>query len=256
MALLNCNFASMVLMRDCAMNVFVPEKPHSDGKPGFPVIYLLHGRSDDENAYVHNGIYRYLREREFMVVMPDAARSFYTDMASGEPYWTFVSEELPRLVQTMFPARTDRANTFAAGLSMGGYGALKLGLRQPERFAKIAAMSAVADIGWVGRPEGGMDDTEVAAIFGSRTGMLGTDDDLFELLKRFTPGATRPELWMRCGVDDGLVTTNREFRDRAAAAGGWKIDYRELPGVHDWNFWLGVMPELLDFFTAKQPTVQ
>ncbi|MPN03303.1 hypothetical protein SDC9_150530 [bioreactor metagenome] len=112
-------------------------------------------------------------------------------------------------------------------------------------------MSAVADIGWVGRPEGGMADIEVAAIFGSRTAMLGTDNDLFEVLKRFAPGAIRPKLWMRCGVGDELVSTNREFKARLEAAGGWKLDYREQPGVHDWNFWLGIMPELLDFFTAR-----
>jgi len=252
MALIRCSFASAVLMRDCTMHVFVPEKPHSDGKSGFPVIYLLHGRSDDENAYVRYGIYRYLRGRECIVVMPDGARSFYTDKVSGEKYWTFVSEELPRLIQTMFPARAGRDQTFAAGLSMGGYGALKLGLRHPERFGKIAALSAVTEIGWVGRPEGNMEDAEVAAIFGSRTGMLGTDNDLFELLRRFAPGAIRPELWMRCGSDDVLIEYNREFRTRIAAASGWRLDYSETPGAgHNWDFWLSQFSAMLDFIENK-----
>lgn len=248
MALIRCSFTSAVLMRDCAMHVFVPETPHSDGRPGFPVLYLLHGRSGDHSAYVRYGIRKFCRGRECIVVMPDAARSFYTDMVAGEKYWTFVSEELPRLIQAMFPARAGRDQTFAAGLSMGGYGALKLGLRHPERFGKIAAMSAVTDIGWVGRPEGGMSDVEVAAIFGSRTAMTGTDNDLLELPGRFAPGAVRPELWMRCGGDDVLIEYNREFRNRLAAAGGWKLDYGETPGAgHNWDFWLSQLPAMLDF---------
>lgn len=251
MALLHCSFTSLVLQRKCSMNVFVPEAPHSDGKPGFPVLYLLHGRSDDENTYLQCGVNRLLQGHELLVVMPDGARSFYSDMVSGERYWTFLSEELPRLLKVMFPVRTERESTFAAGLSMGGYGALKLGLRHPERFAKIAAMSSVADIGWVGRPEGGMADVEVQAIFGSRTGMLGGENDLFHLARGFAPDAARPELWMRCGVDDILIQENRAFRAHLENLGGWKLDYRESAGAHTWDFWLGVMPELLDFLEGK-----
>ncbi len=252
MALMNCRFASLTLMRQCTMNVFVPERPHSDGRAGFPVVYLLHGRSDDENSYANHGIWQTCTGREFIVVMPDGGRSFYTDMASGEKYWTFLSEELPRLVATLFPARAGRENTFAAGLSMGGYGALKLGLRHPERYAKIGAMSAVADIGWAGRPEGGMSDWEIASIFGSRTGMLGGDNDLFELLKRPAPACGRPRLRVRCGDADGLVKENREFVKRAAAAGGWALDYQETPGAgHSWEFWMGELPGILDFFAAR-----
>ena len=166
MAIMHTLFTSLTLMRRCAMNVFVPEKPHSDGKAGFPVVYLLHGRSDDENSYADHGIRALAEKYEFIIVMPDGSRSFYSDMICGQKYWTFIAEELPQLIATMYPARTDRASTFATGLSMGGYGALKLGLRQPERFSKVASMSAVADIGWVGRAEGNMSDVEVASIYG------------------------------------------------------------------------------------------
>ena len=251
MAMMHCTFASAVLMRQCAMNVFIPERPHSDGKKGFPVLYLLHGRSDNEETYTFQGVNRLFRDRELIVVMPDGARSFYTDMVSGERYWTFVSEELPRLVSVMFPARTEREATFAAGLSMGGYGALKLGLRHPERFSRIAAMSSVADIGWAGRPEGGMSDTEVNAIFGSRTAMLGGENDLFHLAEGFAPDAVRPELWMRCGTEDILIAENRAFRDHLQKLGHWRLDYREGPGSHTWEYWLGVMPSLLDFLEGK-----
>ena len=250
MAIMHTLFFSGTLKRRCAMNVYVPERPHSDGKAGFPVVYLLHGRSDDENSYADHGIRALCEKYEFIAVMPDGARSFYCDMVSGEKYWTFISEELPRLISVMFPVRQDRANTFAAGLSMGGYGALKLGMRHPEKFAKIGAMSAVADIGWVGRKEGRMSDVEVESIYGSRTGMLGGDDDLFELLKRPAPACGRPELMVRCGDADMLVDSNREFIKRAAEAGGWNVDYKEAPGHgHTWEYWMSTLPEIFDFFS-------
>ena len=249
MALMHCDFTSLELMRRCSMNVFVPERPHSDGKAGFPVVYLLHGRSDDENAYVAHGVTALCEKYEFIVVMPDGARSFYSNMVCGQNYWNFIADELPKLISTMFPARTGRASTFAAGLSMGGYGALKLGLRCPERFSKIGAMSAVADISWVGRPEGTMSDVEVASIFGSRTGMIGTEDDLYTLLDRSAPECGRPALRMRCGDADFLISENREFVKRAQSA-NWSVDYAESPGDgHTWEFWMAELPGIFDFFS-------
>ena len=250
MAIMHTLFTSATLKRRCAMNVFVPEAPHNDGKAGFPVVYLLHGRSDDENSYADHGIRTLCEKYRFIVVMPDGGRSFYMDMHSGEKYWTFISEELPRLIQTMFPARTDRASTFAAGLSMGGYGALKLGLRMPEKFGRIGAMSAVADIGWAGRKEGCMCDQEIISIFGGHTAMLGTDDDLFELLKRPAPACGRPDIMMRCGDKDILIKENREFIRRASEAGNWNVDYAETPGAgHTWEFWMDKLVEIFDFFS-------
>jgi S-formylglutathione hydrolase FrmB len=133
---------------------------------------------------------------------------------------------------------------------MGGYGALKLGLTLPERFGKIGAMSAVADIAWVGRKEGNMDDLEVASIFTSRTGMIGTDDDLHVLLKKPAPACGRPQLYMRCGDADFLIRENREFVKLAAEAGNWDLDYAEAPGeAHTWEFWMAQLPGIFDFFS-------
>ena len=255
MAVMHCLFSSEVLKRHCAMNVVVPEKPHPDGKRGFPVIYLLHGRSGDENSFLDRGL-RPLAERYgFIVVMPGAARSFYMNMRSGEPYWSFISEELPDLVGTMFPARTDRADTFAGGISMGGYGALKLGLSFPERFSGVAAFSAVADIAWAGRKEGGMTDDEIMGIFGGRDAMIGTDDDLFVLLRRPVPSCGRPAVMMRCGDRDGLVRENRDFIRRASDC-GWMIDYAECPGAgHNWDFWTPRLNDIFDFFQRRVESV-
>ena len=78
--------------------------------------------------------------------MPQVHRSFYADEAHGCRFWTFLSEELPAVVASFFRVSTRREDTFVAGLSMGGYGALKWALRQPERFAAAASLSGALDV--------------------------------------------------------------------------------------------------------------
>lgn len=105
----------------------------------YPTLYLLHGLSDDHTIWQRRtSIERYAAEKNLAVVMPAAGRSYYQDMANGAAYWTFLSEELPALCRQWFPLSEAREETFAAGLSMGGYGALRLALAQPEKFAAAA----------------------------------------------------------------------------------------------------------------------
>jgi S-formylglutathione hydrolase FrmB len=97
------------------------------------VLYLLHGLSDDDTAWLRRtSIERYVSELGLAVVMPQVHRSFYSDELHGLRYWTFLSDELPQLVDSFFHVSTRREDTFVAGLSMGGYGALKWALRQPS----------------------------------------------------------------------------------------------------------------------------
>src|SRR5213080_4930690 len=117
----------------------------SDEPP--PVLYLLHGLSDDDTIWLRRtSIERYVAPLGLAVVMPQVHRSFYTDQASGGNYWTFLSEELPELVGTLFRVSQRREDTFVAGLSMGGYGAVKWALRQPDRFAAAASLSGGLDV--------------------------------------------------------------------------------------------------------------
>ena len=107
-----------------------------------PVLYLLHGLSDDETIWMRRtSIERYAAQYGLAVVMPNGARSYYADMLRGGKYWTYLSEELPKVMQSFFRISDRREDTFAAGLSMGGYGAMKLALHCPERFAAAASLS-------------------------------------------------------------------------------------------------------------------
>ena len=113
----------------------------------FPLLYLLHGLSDDHTAWVrYTSIERYADAYGLAVVMPQVHRSFYTDQAHGGAFWTFLAEELPELVQRFFVVSARREDTFVAGLSMGGYGALRWALRRPGRFAAAASLSGALDV--------------------------------------------------------------------------------------------------------------
>jgi S-formylglutathione hydrolase FrmB len=154
MALLHCDFFSDVLGLSTSMTVILPQATTRQiGMSGavradaHPTLYLLHGMSDDHTIWVRRtSIERYVAPLGLAVVMPAVHRSFYTDMAHGANYWTFISEELPLLARSFFPLATSREANFVAGLSMGGYGAFKLALTYPDRFAAAASLSGVLDL--------------------------------------------------------------------------------------------------------------
>jgi S-formylglutathione hydrolase FrmB len=240
---LRCDFFSEALSLSTSMTVLLPQRTTTqigmegrtpDGPP--PVLYLLHGLSDDDTIWLRRtSIERYAAPLGLAVVMPQAHRSFYTDEAYGGRYWTFLTEELPELVGSLFRVSDRREDTFVAGLSMGGYGALKWALRQPERFAAAANLSGAVDITGLRsgreRPE---DPRMFERIFGDRRPSGGTDD-LRRLLDQADVAAL-PALYLCCGTDDILIEDNVAFRDAAVAAGA-RVTADFGPGAHDWAYW-------------------
>src|SRR4051795_6738119 len=220
------------------------------GEP--PVLYLLHGLSDDHTAWLRNtSIDRYATARGLAVVMPQVQRSFYADEVHGGRYWTFLSEELPEVVGSFFRVSTRREDTFVAGLSMGGYGALKLALRQPHRFAAAASMSAVTDLDSPGarrhRPE---DPRLMARLFDGRE-VAGTDDDLLHLVDTAAP-AVLPALHVSCGTEDELLGDSLRFTDRCAAV-GIPVTTSFGPGEHDWDYWDDRIQDVLRWLPITRP---
>src|SRR4051794_11845719 len=151
MALLRCDFVSDVLEVGTSMTVLLPQAGEGqigvtgarpDPEAGFPVLYLLHGLSDDSTAWLrYSSIERYAAELGLAVVMPQVQRSFYADEEHGGSYWTFLSEELPGIVGSFFGVSQRREDTFVAGLSMGGGGAPEWGPPEPPRVAAAPSPS-------------------------------------------------------------------------------------------------------------------
>lgn len=243
MALMQCSFFSESLGLSCSMNVILPQSTRSqigmEGKArdeGHPVLWLLHGMSDDHSIWLRRtSIERYAAPLGLAVVMPAVARSFYCNMRHDARYWDFISEELPEIVRGFFAVSSRREDNFVAGLSMGGFGAFKLALNHPERYAAAGSFSGAVDM--LGRlPELREDRTEtIMAVFGDDE--PGPENDLLALVSQHVDAGTDlPRLYQSCGTEDFLYEHNVIFRDHAQRLGvDLTVDFR--PGVHEWGFW-------------------
>ena len=217
-----------------------------------PVLYLLHGLSDDDTIWLRRtSIERYVAPLGLAVVMPQVHRSFYTDEAHGNRYWTFLSEELPELVHHFFRLSRRREDTFVAGLSMGGYGALKWALREPQRFAAAASMSAAADVAGM-QAHGDWRPELVLQVFGEQP-IAGTTNDLFWLLNQL-PVDQAPALSISCGTEDELIDSNRRLVE-ALRSKGFPLVSDFGPGVHDWAYWDARIQDVLAWLPLRSAGV-
>ena len=197
MAFLEVRFFSKALGLCCGANVILPQgETRAQGRE-IPVLYLLHGLSDDHTAWARRtSIERYADSLapEFAIIMPAAEKSFYTDMKRGKKYWTYVSEELPQIMGSIFPLSQKREDTFAAGLSMGGYGAVKLAFNRPERFLACASLSGVCDMGaHLAQMEPGDEREQLFRnIFGSEKEFLQSENDLLWQAEKVSKGRHHP----------------------------------------------------------------
>jgi putative tributyrin esterase len=233
MALFHAHFGSSTLGLACSADVILPDRRKESSRP-LPCLWLLHGLSDDHTIWQRRtSIERYAAAYRLAVVMPAVDRSFYADMQHGLKYWTYLSEELPELLRQYFPLSARREDNFAAGLSMGGYGAFKLALNLPERYAAAASLSGALDLTglWASseRPE-----ILRLAFDGSPK---GTGNDLLHAATKLVRSRKpQPRLYQWCGTEDFLYQDNLRFRDHARKI-KLPVDYSEGPGGHTWDKW-------------------
>lgn len=260
MALLHCHFFSEALRLSTAVDLILPEPARSpDGAlltapQRYAVLYLLHGLSDDHTIWQRRtSVERYVAELPLVVVMPAVDRSFYTDMVQGNRYWTYVSEELPALMKAWFPISDKREDTFVAGLSMGGYGAFKLALTHPERYAAAASFSGALDMTSAIRSREKAWRDEVRRIFGPLWRFPNSRHDLFRLAKDVaaSPWKDQLPLYQWCGTGDFLYKANLHFRDHAQSL-GLQLTYAEGPGEHTWDKWDEQIQAALAWFPLKK----
>lgn len=244
MALLHVDFFSEVLGMCTQMDVILPEEAQGQigmqsgvGEGKWKVMYLLHGLSDDHTIWQRRtSIERYVAGKPMAVIMPTTQRGWYTDMNCGFKWFTFFTEELPKVCRSFFPnISSRREDTYVCGLSMGGYGAFKLALRRPDLYGSAASLSGALDVaefcedcvkkGWVG----------FADVFGPIEGVRGSDNDLFTLAAKL-PENGRPRLFMCCGLQDGLYWQNVRFRNLLRSL-DIPVRYEEEDGTHCWEYW-------------------
>lgn len=245
MILNEVNFFSETLGLLSSMYVLLPQRKLEDAKnkrkPKYRTLYLLHGHSDDHTAWQRwTSIERYVEGLDLAVVMPAVHLSYYTDMTHGGRYWQFISEEVPAVVRDMFSLSSNREDNFIAGLSMGGYGAFKLALTHPERFAAAASLSGALDIRERVRPDNPRNDKdrliEMHNVFGDPSKLPGSKHDLLALAKKVARGNIKPHLYQCCGTEDFLYAENIHFRDIVRKL-PIDLTYEEGPGEHNWDYW-------------------
>ena len=245
MILNEVRFFSETLGLMSTMHVLLPQRTMADAgrkrTPKYRTLYLLHGHSDDHTAWQRQtSIERCVEGLDLAVVMPAVHLSFYSDMAHGGKYWQFISEEVPAVVRDLFPLSSDRKDNFVAGLSMGGYGAFKLALTHPDRYAAAASLSGALDIRAVTSPRSDRDNriwlAEMRTVFGDLSKVPASKHDLFTLAKKVAKGQVKPRLYQCCGTEDHLYDDNIRFRDVISKL-PLDLTYEEGPGEHVWAYW-------------------
>ena len=251
MALIQINYLSKALFRTVPVNVILPVDKISFQtgdyiKTGqFKTLYLLHGLLGNYTDWVSGTrIQRYAEEKNLAVVMPSGDNAFYVNgITPNNNYGTFIGEELVEITRKMFPLSDRREDTYIAGLSMGGFGAIRNGLKYADTFGCIAGLSSAVHI---------LDENtdEVAGesgIFGNMEEARKSDKNPAVLLQKLTEEQkVIPKIYLACGLQDSLIHANRRYRDLFIQNGA-DITYVEEDGGHEWDFWDRQIKKVIDW---------
>jgi S-formylglutathione hydrolase FrmB len=242
MAFLTVRFRSESLVKQDAMNVFFPE-----GTRGrLPVLYLLHGLSDNHTAWQRRtSIERYLDGKRLIVVMPDTHRFFYVNdpRPGGQAYEDHIIRDVIGTMDRMFPTVRGRRGRAVAGLSMGGYGALMLAMRHPDKFSTAVSHSGALHFAHAFPKSRGPQYGDVAEL---SKALPRRAYDLWALARRLKRSRRRLAIRLDCGTEDGLIESNRTFHAHLTRL-GIDHEYAEHSGAHDWAYWDAHVQDTLRF---------
>jgi S-formylglutathione hydrolase FrmB len=254
MALMEVDFFSEILGLNGQANVIVPQSSSGIGvqgakrKASYPVLWLLHGASDDHTIWLRRtSIERYVDPLGLIVVMPQAHLSSYTNMVHGPQYFDFFTAELPQIMGDFFPISSAREDNYIAGLSMGGYGALSLGLGRPDRYSAIGCFSAgnmnlarnTANSPQAKRKSGKA--SRNMTVFGVEdlSTLRGNPnyDCFVKAEKAIQAKSPLPRIFHCCGTEDFLYENACETAEWFQAHPQIDYEFHDGPGGHTWDFW-------------------
>ena len=240
MALIRMDHVPKSVKVNLPLNILIPDPGDMKGVPvkKRKVLYLLHGLSDDASAWQRfSSIETHAKRYGLVVVMPSVARSFYLDQPNGQRYFTYLVEELPRYLEDVFGIVPRRERTLIAGLSMGGYGAIKAALLHPELYFAAASFSGALSLASMDSRPDHSERKEFESLFGDLTSINGSEHDPLVWLQRAAakPDAL-PRLYASCGLEDEIYPLTVMFRE-ACKKWNLPLEYHEAHGKHDWYFW-------------------
>lgn len=249
MALIQARCKSQSLCREIDFLAFLPSGEMDDvlqgenpfaNRTSFKTLYLLHGfHGNCGSWFLNSRVMQYAREKRLAVICPSGENSFYTDNRNNNRFATFVSDELIQMTRYMFNLSHNREDTFIAGLSMGGYGSLRLGLSHSDTYGAIGAFSLALITSMDGQDESGISEMNQYLGFDmflnifSDLGKIGGSYDLKTLVRNCE---NLPGMYIACGTEDSLIETNRSYH-RFLNENKIEHTYEEWTGIHDYVFW-------------------
>jgi S-formylglutathione hydrolase FrmB len=253
-------FKSTLLGTSLPYQVILPVDYSASPSTRYPVLYLLHGLSDHAATWIERtNVVEHASAYRLIIVTPEGNNGWYTDSATvpSERYESYLLEELVPDVQRRFRTVEEGYARGIAGLSMGGYGALKMALKHPDEFAFAASMSGALNAArYTAKDSGGWDliEQSIQRAFGPLESPTRSANDLFALLRGIESTGRTPfaYLYLDCGTEDPFVEQSRAFSalllEKQIAH-----EYHQVPGVHNWELWDQRIREVLAVAAAKLP---
>ena len=249
----NHKLNSKLMAREMPYRVIVPVKYKSEKQRRYAVIYLLHGLTGQFDDWTNRTkLADYAAKYDYIIVTPEGNNGWYSDSGSvpNDKYESYIVQELIPEIDKNYRTISDKNHRAVAGLSMGGYGSIKFGLKYPEKFALVgsfsgALMAASLTEKMLGNGWKVLTDS-IVSVYGAEDSPTRAANDVFKLVREMPAekAKTLPFIYLDCGTEDGLIAANREF---SALLIEKKIPHesRELPGKHDWIFWDAQVQEFL-----------
>jgi len=243
MAIIQASIYSESLMRAVPITALIPVE-YQSGKMPFKTLYLLHGLTGSNQDWLANtNVHRWARERGLAVIMPSCDNSYYVNgQIPKNDYGDFVGKELVDLTRALFPLSAKREDTFIAGMSMGGFGALRTAFANPDTFSCVAAYSAalhilkIDEVGNIGAYQ------YADKLFGDYQKAKKSDMNPEVLIEQIAKRAkedkdfTLPKVYISCGTKDVYYSVNTPVRDKLKKL-GFDVTWNEADYGHDWDFW-------------------
>ncbi len=262
MAFINGTFYSNVLEQEVMLDLYLPNDRSASDKSEEPikapdgVIYFLHGMGSSQQRFREfTAANRYCYDNHLAIVYISAPMSFYSDMKYGMKYYTYITEELPKFLKSAYNLDFPREKTFLSGLSMGGYGTLKIGLNHPEMFGALAPLSPPTNMR---KMAAGMKNAPRETI-STFVNVLGEDlemrneDDPYWLIEQVSklPAKEQPRIRLMCGKQDKLADIYVqccEFHDFAKDLPLADYKFMSWEGAHEYAFWDRALMHAISFF--------
>lgn len=242
------------MAREMPYRVILPVNyKNSNEKTFYPVVYLLHGLTGHfDNWTDKTKLADYASKYNYIIVTPEGANGWYSDSETvpNDKYESYIILELIPEIDKKFRAKAGRNHRAVAGLSMGGYGSIKFGLKNPEMFALVGSFSgALGAASWTEKEIGakGVIAESLLGVYGAAGSKTRQQNDIFKMVREMPVDGIKnlPFVYLDCGTEDFLFRNNRDFAGLLAEK-KVKHEFRQLPGAHDWKFWDSQIQEFLE----------